>query len=275
MGFIKAMKTRRAKNDAKKTALKEAIKQSRRPVKDDEPNSPQSVASTVAPSPDAPLKSSGSDVRIPLRDPSVDPSVDFLDAEMHECNGSIQLSLHFQDSLSVRTKDSLSVRKKSTPSDSKEGNEKSVVEVDDIIDTFNIEATLSEIKSQDEEEDSLGDSQQDTLSFSELATVKSYSSDKSLNYLWRYMTCNLGPSSTFDLMHDDESIFTLESEDGSTVATVPKKELKSIQEAEEGGDKKGGSSETDDATPTQKNLTASGAQENQGNTLIPRKLFHV
>jgi hypothetical protein len=49
-----------------------------------------------------------------------------------------------------------------------------------------------------------------TCETSTFATFKTNNSDSSLQYLWRYITCNLGTKSTFDLRMDDD--FTIDSD---------------------------------------------------------------
>ena len=158
---------------------------------------------------------------------------------------------------------------------------------EDVIDVENIETALTEADAESGHLLKLissdGDSDDASLSINDLATMGSLNSASSMQYLWRYITCNLSPQSTFDILHggdDDSTILTYESDSRSlaTVATAPnyssgRKDatMSSIPEV------KG------DATPKKKNLAATVRDdENEENSPVkelvdsvpPKTLFN-
>ncbi len=267
MGFIKALKKRRQKNASKKSAIKAALAEAKQTQKRG-PASPASSTSTAPATPEAGLPKESDDVQ------------DTLDKELHECTESLQLSINLQDSASIRSREVVSHQQAAAAEQWKNRNS---MKMDSIIDAANIEAKLTEIKSMDEDDDSFAgsagsnsNSQHETIN--ELNTIRTSSSEKSLAYLWRYLTCSLDPVSTFSLLHDDdESIFTIETEDG-TVVTFPKQDLKELQNRMQDKENKDlNVSASNAATPTKQNLTLAvlqeGAQEDSGGEdLAPRKL---
>lgn len=268
MGFIKALKKRRQKNASKKSAIKAALAEAKESQKRG-PASPESSTSTAPATPEAGL--------LPKESDDVQ---DTLDKELHEGTESLQLSTNLQDSASIRSREVVSHQQAAAAEQWKNRNS---MKMDSIIDAANIEAKLTEIKSMDEDDDSFAgsagsnsNSQHETIN--ELNTIRTSSSEKSLAYLWRYITCSLDPVSTFSLLHDDdESIFTIETEDG-TVVTVPKQDLKELQNRMQDKENKDFNvSVSNAATPTKQNLTLAvlqeGAQEDSGGEdLAPRKL---
>jgi len=186
MGILKSLR--------KKKAKKNLLEKNNKDLNDKDDNAPIVQSASTVTSSTAPL--SPADSSIATRGFSDSPALSLINSEYAR-----------EHPLAPNSNSSIDMKSRSPPV--VQFSKKNIV----IEHEMDLTQTLSAADSDHDGEDADSFDETFTYDASTVATSKSNSSDTSIHYLWRYLTCNVGTKSTFDLLReaDDmtiDSVFT-------------------------------------------------------------------